>query len=38
MSKTIDEFLDQTLQEDLKNLNNTHRSMVNVVRRVKTAG
>jgi len=38
MSKTLDEFLDQTLQEDFKNLNNAHRSMVNVVRRVKTAG
>jgi uncharacterized coiled-coil protein SlyX len=38
MSKTIDEFLDQALQEDFKNLNNAHRSMVNVVRRVKTAG
>ena len=38
MSKAIDEFLDQTLQEDFKNLNSAHRSMVNVVRRVKTAG
>ena len=38
MSKTIDEFLDQTLQEDFKSLNNVHRSMANVVRRVKTAG
>lgn len=38
MSKTLDEFLDQTLQEDFKSLNNAHRSMVNVVRRVKTAG
>ncbi|HOV80480.1 MAG TPA: hypothetical protein PK728_10320 [Bacillota bacterium] len=37
MSNTLDEFLDQTLQEDLKNLNNVYRSMVNVVRRVKTA-
>ncbi len=38
MSRTLDEFLDQTLQEDFKSLNNAHRSMVNVVRRVKTAG
>lgn len=38
MPKTLDEFLDQTLQEDFKSLNNAHRSMVNVVRRVKTAG
>jgi uncharacterized coiled-coil protein SlyX len=38
MSRSLDEFLDQTLQEDLKSLNNAHRSMVNVVRRVKTAG
>ncbi|MDD4334917.1 MAG: hypothetical protein PHY77_04840 [Desulfotomaculaceae bacterium] len=37
MSKTLDEFLDQTLQEDFKSLNNTHRSMANVVRRMKTA-
>ena len=38
LSKTLDEFLDLTLQEDFKNLNNTHRSMVNAVRRIKTAG
>lgn len=37
MSKTLDEFLDQSLQEDFKNLNNAHRSMVNAVRRVKAA-
>lgn len=37
MSLTIDEFLDQLLQEDLKNLNNSHRSMMNAVRRVKTS-
>ncbi len=38
MSKTLDDFLDLTLQDGFKNLNNTHRSMVNVVRRIKTAG
>lgn len=38
MSKNLDEFLDQVLQEDFKNLNNASRSMVNVVRRIKTAG
>lgn len=37
MPPTIDEFLDQVLQEDLKNLNNSHRSMMNAVRRVKTS-
>jgi len=37
MSKTLDEFLDISLQEDFKNLNNAHRSMVNVIRRVKTS-
>jgi uncharacterized coiled-coil protein SlyX len=36
--KTLDEFLDLTLQDDFKSLNNTHRSMVNAVRRTKTAG
>lgn len=30
MSRTLDEFLDQALQEDFKNLNNAHRSMFNV--------
>ncbi|MCG9966465.1 hypothetical protein L9W92_00135 [Pelotomaculum terephthalicicum JT] len=37
MPMNIDDFLDYSLQEDFKNLNNTHRSMVNAVRRVKTA-
>lgn len=37
MVSALDEFLDQTLQEDFKNLENTHRNMVNVVRRVKAA-
>lgn len=37
MPGTLDDFLDQSLQEDFKNLNNAHRSMVNVVRRIKTA-
>jgi uncharacterized coiled-coil protein SlyX len=37
MPVTLDDFLDQSLQEDFKNLNNIHRSMVNVVRRIKTA-
>lgn len=37
MPQNLDEFLDQTLQENLKSLNNVHRSMANVVRRVKTA-
>ncbi|MFZ5652570.1 MAG: hypothetical protein ACOY4I_17185 [Bacillota bacterium] len=37
MLKSLDEFLDKWLQEDFKNLNNAHRSMINVVRRVKAA-
>lgn len=37
MSKTLCEFLDQSLQEDFKNLNNAHRSMVSAARRVKVA-
>lgn len=37
MSKTLDEFLDISLQEDFKNLNNAHRNMVNAIRRVKTS-
>jgi len=37
MSKTLDEFLDISLQEDFKNLNNAHRSMVTAIRRVKTS-
>ena len=38
MTKTLDEFLDLTLQDDFKGLNNLHRSMVNAVRRMETAG
>ena len=37
MSKTLCEFLDQSLQEEFKNLNNAHRSMVSAARRVKVA-
>lgn len=37
MPKSLDEFLDKWLLEDFKNLNNAHRSMINVVRRVKAA-
>lgn len=37
MASVFDEFLDQTLQDDFKNLDNVYRSLVNVVRRIKTA-
>jgi len=37
MSNILDEFLDQTLHEDFKNLDNVYRSLLNVVRRIKTA-
>ncbi|MCL6449143.1 MAG: hypothetical protein K6U04_13520, partial [Armatimonadetes bacterium] len=37
MASVLDEFLDQTLQDDFKNLDNVYRSLVNVVRRIKTA-
>jgi len=37
MPATLDDFLDHSLQEDFKNLNNVHRSILNVVRRIKTA-
>jgi len=37
MVSALDEFLDQTLQEDFKNLENTHRNMMNAVKRVKAA-
>lgn len=37
MSNILDEFLDQTLQDDFKNLDNVYRSLLNVVRRIKTA-
>jgi hypothetical protein len=37
MSSILDEFLDQSLQEDFKNLDNVYRSLQNVVRRIKTA-
>lgn len=37
MSNTLDEFLDQALQDDFKNLDNVYRSLLNVVRRIKKA-
>lgn len=37
MSIDLDKFLDQSLQEDFKSLNNAHRSMLNVVRRINEA-